>query len=397
MYEVRDIKPYTQVSSMRDSYRLAEVHSGILFDLAEVAPLVGMSTSFIKRVVGSRRQIGLKDVLELLEQDAFSETFLPRSRVLPYLVEQKNVLSARSDLNGLHVGDALLMLDKLSFNTVQTVVTSPPYWAMRIYEDMVPTKWADGEICPFGFEQTPEGYLRHTAEILYKLLPVLKPEASVWWNLGDTYSTRTQIRGNAAEALRAMQGRDEKKWHDHKARRYSAGHAYLKDGEQSLIPSRIAERASRLGYFVKSMITWVKTASMPEPQQSRVSRNIETVIHLSVQRTPKFHKNAYHDLPVELGGKTASEPGKVSDSWLLPTSSGRGGHGAQFSLALPGRCIGLSSDEGDLVLDPFMGSGTTAVSADRLNRRWLGFETSETYAKIVASRLSESPIPLRFA
>ena len=203
----------------------------------------------------------------------------------------------------------------------------------------------------------------------------------------DSYNTRTQIRSNAAEALYAMQGHDKKTWKDHKYKRYSAGHSYLKDGEQCLIPQRIAERASRVGFYLKSTISWCKTACMPEPQQSRVSRNVEYVLHLTVQRTPLFNKSAYLELPAELGGKQQCESEKLSDFWHLPTSSGGDGHGAQFLLQLPGRCIALTTNEGDTVLDPFIGSGTTAIVAVRMNRHYIGFDIADKYINLAQGRI----------
>ena len=158
-------------------------------------------------------------------------------------------------------------------------VTSTPYWGLRIYEDSQSFAWADGDVCAYGHEQTPEAFARHSVELLLAVARVLTPDGSIFWNVMDSFNTRTQIRGNAAEALRAMQGKDDRAWADHAARRYSAGHAYLKDGEQCLVPQLIAERASRAGLYVKTMITWAKRASMPEPQNSRVSRNLEYVIH----------------------------------------------------------------------------------------------------------------------
>jgi DNA modification methylase len=259
------------------------------------------------------------------------------------------------------------------------VITSTPYWGLRMYEDSVMVTWADGELCAYGHEQTPEGFIRHTTEILHLLRPALKQDGSVWWNLMDSYNTRTQIRGNAVEALRAMQGLDGRKWHDHEARRYSAGHSYLKDGEQCMIPSRVAERASRIGYHVKSIITWAKQSSLPEPQNSRVSRGLEYVIHLSPTRTPKFDKGAYRRVATALGGRAVGyEPDKLSDVWVLPTSTG-GGHGAQFPVSLPGRCIALSTDPGDVVLDPFVGSGNSGVAARALGRKFVGVDVSAQY------------------
>lgn len=392
-YEPQDVKPYSPVASLADSLAATnpEQHRDIEeFPVELVAPVCGMAPTFVARVIGRKRLLSVDDVLLLLDQDSFAETFVPRSKILQYLriAVRREVHREAEPRTGFLTGSALDLVPLLPLASVQTVVTSTPYWAMRMYADMAPSTWADGETCAYGMEQTPEGFIRHSVEILLLLLPAMRQTGSVWWNLGDTYSTRTQIRNNAAEALRAMQGKDARGWHDHAARRYSAGHSYLKDGEQCLIPSRIAERASRIGYFVKSMISWVKTASLPEPQQSRVSRNVETIIHLTIERTPAFHREAYLSLPPVIGGRSEWETGKLSDSWILPTSNGRGGHGAQFPLALPGRCIALSSDPGDLVLDPFMGSGTTALAAERLKRRWLGIEVSPTYVEYAEDRLS---------
>ena len=129
---------------------------------------------------------------------------------------------------------------------------------------------------------------------------------------------------------------------------------------------------------------------MPEPQQSRVSRNVEYVLHLTGQRTPLFNKQAYQTLPAELGGKQPFESEKLSDFWHLPTSSGGNGHGAQFPLQLPGRCIALSTNEGDTVLDPFMGSGTTAMVATILGRHYIGFDIADEYIKLAEDRIKDT-------
>src|SRR5690606_4164853 len=120
----------------------------------------------------------------------------------------------------------------------------------------------------------------------------------------------------------------------------------------------------------KSLITWKKDGSMPETVSTRVTREAEFIIHLSLQRNPYFEKEAFRRLPKTLGGRHPTlENDKVTDVWCLPTSNGTGGHGAQFPLSLPGRCIGLSTRKGALVLDPFVGSGTTSLAAKALGRR----------------------------
>ncbi len=375
-----DIKPRTPVASLDGA---AWRNCDETFGIDQVVPLVGMSKAFIQKVLGRVDRLSVADVLTLLDQDAFAETFVPRSKVLDYLCRPGTGPTTKEPLEvatyTLTEGSVTDTLERVRPASIQCVITSTPYWGLRMYEDSKLVVWADGETCAYGHEQTPEGFIRHTTEIFHQLRPVLKDDASVWWNLMDSYNTRTQIRGNAVEALRAMQGKDERKWHDHDARRYSAGHSYLKDGEQCMIPSRVAERVSRIGYHVKSIVTWAKQSSLPEPQNSRVSRGLEYVIHLSPTRTPKFDKSAYRRVPTALGGRAVGyEPDRLSDVWVLPTSTG-GGHGAQFPVALPGRCISLSTDVGDVVLDPFVGSGNSGVAARALGRKFIGIDVSPQY------------------
>ena len=387
MLDAYEIKPYSEVATIPSD------RTDNLYPIEMVLPVVGMSEYFARKVIGKRDYLSEEMVADLLEQDAFAETFVPRSKVLMYLRKQINSNPIKTTIdrtNCLIQGDAIPLIDSLPDGSIQCVVTSTPYWALRIYDEFLVKEWADGEVCTFGLEQTPESFIRHSVETLYHIKRKIRDTGSIWWNVMDSYNTRTQIRSNAAEALYAMQGHDKRSWKDHKFKRYSAGHAYLKDGEQCLIPQRIAERASRLGFYVKSIISWCKTASMPEPQLSRVSRNVEYIIHLTTQRTPLFNKQAYLELTDGLGGRQPCESEKLSDFWYLPTSSGGNGHGAQFPLQLPGRCIALSSNEGDIILDPFMGSGTTAIAATLLNRKYIGFDISEEYLQLAEKRIESA-------
>lgn len=371
------------------------------FSVEEVAPVVGLQPAFVRKVMAGQRQLGFSDIERLVLLDDAAETFVPRSKIVAYFER----LASRRTVDALHphnvaldqvtCGDAHKLISSLQNGSIDCVVTSTPYWAVRIYGTPKPVEWADQETCPYGHEQTPEGFIRHSVEILHLLLTKVSEKGSVWWNVGDTFNTRTQIRGNAAETLRAMKGLDKRKWTEHNCRRYSAGHAYLDDGEQSLIPQRIAERASRIGYLVRSMISWSKDGSMPEPTTSRVTKSVEHIIHLTRVRTPYFDKEAYRTTPTLLGGRNSLiEEDKVTDVWHLPTSSGGDGHGAQFPLALPGRCIALSTAKGALVLDPFAGSGTTGLAAQRLGRRFVGFDVSPEYVELANEKL-RAPKPVR--
>jgi DNA modification methylase len=397
----RDIKPQSDVDGWLKRDGLTDDDLSRSFDIELAAALVGMNRSFIARAFGHPggrpRKITLKQVLHLLDLDDFHETFVPRSKIPSYLLsleetEAEGSIELPEDV-AIVQGNALALIRQLGPASVRCVVTSSPYWGMRIYDNLRDINWADGERCPYGFEQTPEGFIRHTIEFLYNLKPSLTKDGSVWWNIMDTYNTRTPIRGNARERLEAMNGTPDylRGWTEHFAVRHSAGHAYLEDGEQASIPSRIAERASRIGYKLKSVVTWRKDWSMPEPVTSRVTRQAEYVLQLAVDR-PLFKKSAWQALPQRLGGPNPQyeSPQKITDVWCLPTSPGNNGHGAEFPLALPGRCIALSTERGDLVLDPFVGSGTTAVAALALGRRCIGFDISDEYVRVAQQRVDEA-------
>ena len=151
----------------------------------------------------------------------------------------------------------------------------------------------------------------------------------------------------------------------------------------------MAERASRIGYWIKSQITWKKEGSLPETVSTRVTREAEYILHLSLQRSPYFDKEAFRTLPPRLGGRNPRyEFDKVTDVWCLPTASGTDGHGAQFPIALPARCIALSTEKGDTVFDPFVGSGTTCVAARELDRCSIGFDVNPDYLETAQRRLS---------
>jgi DNA modification methylase len=401
---IRDIIPRSPIDRLKRDYTKKDHQTE--FDADLVSSVVGMSRAFIARALdrpGSRpKSFSLSDVMTLLDVDGFQETFIPRSRVPKYLLEDSKKppsqvpalrRSSRKIANTTFVvGDAKDLLTRLEAASVQCVVTSSPYWGMRVYDNERNIQWADGESCPYGFEQTPEGFIRHTVEILYLLKPAVTADGSVWWNIMDTYNTRTPIRGNARERLDAMAEKagSRKGWTEHDACRHSAGHMYLEDAELSSIPPRIAERASRLGYRLKSYITWRKHNSTPEAVKSRVSRQAEYLLHLTVGPTPTFNKAAWQSLDPDLGGPNMlfESAEKITDVWCLPTSTGKNGHGAEFPLALAGRCIALTSRPGDLVLDPFVGTGTTAIAAAALQRRCEGYDICEKYIELAEKRLT---------
>jgi len=385
-----DVHPMTPVARFDASH-----YEGIdaNLDAKAVAPLVGMSPLFITRVLGKKGTLGIDDVVCLLEQDAFRETFVPRSRVIDYLLRRPEVNldklpPVECDSYLVH-GDVLSVLKMLPSGSVKCTVTSPPFWGMRAYDEERAVAWADGEVCALGCESTPEGFVRHNIEILHELRSVMQIDGSIWWNIGDSYNTRGRIRGSSREINRSMAGRGEDREYTSSRKRYSAGHSFLKDGDKCAIPSQIAHRAILIGYYLRAEIVWAKQNGLPEPRRSRTARAHETILHLALVRAPEFHHDAYFALSAERGGRNRSrEPSRLTDVWSFPTTRGGGAHGAQFPVVLPARCIALSSTPGELVLDPFVGSGTSCAAAINQDRRFIGVDVSAKYLWSARDRIS---------
>ena len=150
-----DIKPRTPMSALRRE-RYGTLRSR--YPLDSVAKAVGMSPTFVRKVVGKRTHLAAADVLSLLDQDSFNETFVPRSRVIDHLesntapTESRDLIANPLDCE-LRQGNALDLLKSVPPSSVQCVVTSTPYWGMRLYECSHDVNWADGEHCAFGHDQ----------------------------------------------------------------------------------------------------------------------------------------------------------------------------------------------------------------------------------------------------
>ena len=140
MIESYEIKPYTQAG------KIPANRINNLYPLEMVLPVVGMNEYFVKKILGRHECLTEDMVVELLEQDAFSETFVPRSMVLQYLrkkllTSSQNTASLISELDRLYKGDAISLIDRLKDQSIQCVVTSTPYWAMRIYDEFFIREW----------------------------------------------------------------------------------------------------------------------------------------------------------------------------------------------------------------------------------------------------------------
>jgi DNA modification methylase len=320
-------------------------------------------------------------------------------------------------LNRILVGDAREQLAKLPEESIDCVVTSPPYFRLRNYQQRQ----------QIGLEAHIEEWVEDLRAVAREMARVLVPTGSLWLNIGDTYST----------------GRD--------------------GGQpKSLLlgPERLALALLEDGWLLRSKIIWAKQNPMPEPARDRLSSTWEVVYLLVRERRYFFdldgirvpHRSAkppskqpgqwsvpkgWRVTDTAQGGldalKAAGLPGhplgkNPGDVWSLATASYRGAHHAVFPVALaerpilagcperrcsrclkpyerePFRQLGHLAVRGEIaptcdcdapwepgvVLDPFMGSGTTAIAAERHRRNWLGVELNPAFANLAEGRIAEA-------
>ena len=375
--------------------------------IQDAADLAGVSVTHVRRLVkngqvqarktGSQMQVAWGDIKDfilsqrpswsLLTSEQLQRNETPEELLIGDDVAINRPESDDFETNRIVEGHCIDWLKRMPLNSIQTVVTSPPYWGVRRYSGNQVVRWSDGTECAFGTEATAEDYVRHTAEIFRALRPVLKDDGTIWWNMGDTYQTRSYIRTSSRERLHAIEGRIESPtWKDYEAKRYSSGHPYLKDKDLTLVPFQVAIAAQRLGFYLRTVIVWSKENVGIDSAKDRPTPSHEYIFLFAKSRFYKYYVERSQEKAVN--GAMVRNNGIISDHsttrkwrsvWTFATSNSHGNHVAAFPLELPLRCINVSTDENDLVFDPFMGSGTTAMAAKKLGRTYFGCDISAEY------------------
>ena len=232
----------------------------------------------------------------------------------------------------------------LADDSVQCIVTSPPYWGQRVYG--VPDE--------IGREETWPEYVAAMVDCGREWRRVLKPDGVLWLNIGDTYNTRTIIRPSAHQGgLGHDNDSIRMSWaeaRDAGMVRYSARQPSMKDKDLMLLPFRVAAAFVDDGWFLRCDVVWSKPYGSPENAHDRPTRMHEYIFMLTPTGRTKFDK--------------AEAPRSVWE--IAPT--GQPGHPAAFPDALVRPCVASSSVPGDLVVDPFGGSGTVARVAREMGR-----------------------------
>ncbi|MHB1293793.1 MAG: DNA-methyltransferase [Anaerolineae bacterium] len=258
-------------------------------------------------------------------------------------------------------GDALHVLQSMDSGVFRCCVTSPPYWGLRDY----------GIANQLGAEMVLDDYIRNLVSVFREVRRALTDDGTLWLNLGDSYTSgnRTWRDTDDKNPARAMQYRPPTP-------------NGLKPKDLIGIPWRVALALQADGWFLRSDIIWYKPNCQPESVKDRPTQCHEYVFLFS-----KSESYYYDHLAVREPGVTSGTLRNRRTVWAVPTQPFPGAHFATFPPELVDPCIVAGSESGDLVLDPFFGSGTVGLVCQARGRRFVGIEINPAYVKLAKKRL----------
>jgi DNA modification methylase len=302
------------------------------------------------------------------------------------------------------------VLPTLPADSVDCVVTSPPYWGLRDYG-------FEGQI---GLEKTPDEYVGRLVGVFREVRRVLRPNGTLWLNLGDSYANDGKWGGETGGKQSYLDDNNRKRVGREK--RFTG----LKAKDLVGIPWMVAFALRADGWWLRADIIWNKPNVMPESVEDRPSKSHEYLFlltksaiyhydHAAVkepcQSGPSDLRKMREQLP-RIGGKhktlddglskasrstnigrkrsVGSPDGRNCRSvWTVATANFKGGHFATFPKALIQPCIAAGCPEGGTVLDPFFGSGTTGEVAERNGCNCIGIEGNPAYVRLARRRTSQ--------
>jgi len=292
----------------------------------------------------------------------------------------------------------------------QTCVTSPPYFGLRDY----------GHQGQIGLEQSPEEYISAMVDVFRCVWDVLADDGTLWLNIGDSYYNYRPGKGQAlAKQSVSSSHQDLPQTCARRGNKLEG----LKQKDLIGIPWMLAFALRADGWYLRQDIIWNKPNPMPESVKDRCTKAHEYIFLLSKSEryffdseaikepvadgTADRYKNGFGKAEkkaaiVETGHLHTGKNGrdnlcgdmKFNDKrnrrsvWSVATRPYKGAHFATFPNALIEPCILAGSRQGDIVLDPFMGSGTTAAVALQHGRQYIGCELNQDYEKLQNQRIS---------
>jgi DNA modification methylase len=302
-------------------------------------------------------------------------------------------------MNKIEFGDCRETMRKWASHGVkaQTCVTSPPYYGLRDYGH-------EGQI---GLEETPEEYIKAMVEVFQCVWDVLEDDGTLWLNIGDSYAGNNSRASNNG---RAGFGNAREKV----VNRTGEG---LKTKDLIGIPWMLAFALRADGWFLRQDIIWHKPNPMPESVQDRCTKAHEYIFLMSKSQKYYYdHEAIKEPLKGEPETRDKNAEGYQADYskgdrfskgervfgadgmankrsvWSVPVKPYTGAHFAVFPSELIEPCILAGAPVGGIVLDPFMGSGTTAQVAQDLGRQYIGCELNPAYGKLQKKRTAQTSL-----
>lgn len=289
-------------------------------------------------------------------------------------------------------GDAYDLMDDLPAESIDLLITSPPYWGLRLYgqehneeilrewlaedasrsqSDIPSYEWYRKHGGILGLEPLPEWYVGHLIEIFQRGASALKPRGSMWINIGDTYFARwSSIRHDGRQGL----------GDNPRSRRRTPMGGFRQEKQLLLIPARFAIAMQEKRWILRNDLIWHKPNVPPRPEKDRLRLTHEHFFHFVKRPTEGRPKYFYDFDEVEEGAQDVvyydldeAEPGGADVVKTL-ARSGSDGHSATFPIDLIKPRILTSCPAGGTVLDPFCGTGRALTVAAATGRRAIGFE-----------------------
>ena len=279
------------------------------------------------------------------------------------------------DISTVYEGNCLALIPKLPDQSVDVVVTSPPYWGQR-------------QSPGGGTEKDPRDYIVFLEQVFIALYPKLKQHGIVWLNMGDAYNT--PINWSQGDYVYSSLGHDQNGFAPENAaytkprfRRRAfvdkqAG--WLKYGNLLMLPQRLLISLTNSKYIYRGEVIWAKKNPMPEGRCRRPHRKHETIYLLA-----KDEQHHFRTTP------------PVPSVWTFANEHIDGlQHRSRFPVQLPLNCIEAYGKSGPeiVVVDPFSGSGSTGIAAVQLGCTYIGFEIDDTHAKESRQRITDTALQL---
>ena len=308
-------------------------------------------------------------------------------------------------MRGVHilVGDVRDRLREMADESVDCVVTSPPYFGLRDY----------GMAGQIGLEETLDGYLDTLVDVFREVRRVLRGNGTLWLNIGDSYANDGKWGGTSG-------GKHVCALHGNSGIGRGRRTTRLKPKDLMMVPARLALALQADGWWVRQDIIWAKPNPMPESISDRCTKAHEYLFHLAKAARYYFDATAIKELAVAAGdlgsfdggpqrqrngsnsnaGRNYRRPrrGDVVKSdglarnkrsvWTVATQPFAEAHFATFPPDLVEPCILAGCRPGGIVLDPFFGAGTTGLVANRLGRSCIGIELNPDYVEIARRRIA---------